>query len=130
MSSLIPKDAKQIVLPNNENVVIFSATFANEAESVQPVSELFRTGNRRNEEADKDDSKKNLLLGAKVIATSGEVNKTEAGSNLIDGNKETKWCDTKPAPNFAVIDLGKTTKMSGWTLVNAGIESSSYVTRT
>ena len=126
----IPKDAKQIVLPNNENVVIFSATFANEAESVQPVSELFRTGNRRNEEADKDDSKKNLLLGAKVIATSGEVNKTEAGSNLIDGNKETKWCDTKPAPNFAVIDLGKTTKMSGWTLVNAGLESSSYVTRT
>ncbi len=126
----IPKDAKQIVLPNNENVVIFSATFANEAESVQPVSELFRTGNRRNAEAGKDDSKKNLLLGAKVIATSGEVNKTEAGSNLIDGNKETKWCDTKPAPNFAVIDLGKTTKMSGWTLVNAGIESSSYVTRT
>jgi len=125
----IPKDARQIVLPKNENIVIFSATFVNEAQGITPVSELFRTGNRRTEDT-AGEKKENLLAGAKVISVSGEVNKDEAGANLIDGNKETKWCDISDAPNYAVIDMGKTTTVSGWKMVNAGIESSSYITRT
>jgi alpha-mannosidase len=126
----IPKDAKQITFPKNENIVVFSAVFANENEKIQPVSELFRTGNRRTANAEGKEVKKNLLAGAKIIASSGEVNEKEKAENIIDGNKETKWCDTNPAPNFVALDLGKSTTLSGWKILNAGIESSSYITRT
>lgn len=126
----LPKGARLITLPKNKKVVIFAATFAYEAENITPVLEIFRTGNRRTTNSEGKEVKKSLLADAKVIASSGEVNEKEKVGNLIDGNKETKWCDTNPAPNFAVIDLGKTTTVSGWKIINAGIESSSYITRT
>lgn len=67
----MPKGAKQVTLPKNENVVVFTATFAYEAENITPVLEIFRTGNRRTTNAEGKEVKKNLLADAKVIASSG-----------------------------------------------------------
>lgn len=125
----IPKGARQIILPNDENVVIFAATLVNDNNEVTPLSPLFRTGNRPAAETEKT-VRPNLLKGAKVIAKSGEVNKEEAAENLIDGNVETKWCDTSVVPNYVAFDMGQSKTITGWKLVNAGVEGSDYVTRT
>lgn len=67
----MPKGAKQVTLPKNEKVVVFTATFAYEAENITPFSEIFRTGNRRTTNAEGKEVKKNLLTDAKVIVSSG-----------------------------------------------------------
>ena len=65
---------------------------------------------------------------AKLIKCSGEVNKEEQAQFAIDGDLETKWCDTSKAPNFIDFDFGKEQEIRGWKLVNAGSEGSSFIT--
>lgn len=126
----LPKGTRSIIMPKDKNVVVFAATLANESDRVIPASRLFNTGNKVNEYGMADEIRPSLLNGAKIVASSGEVNKSEAATNLIDGNTETKWCDTKGAPNYVAFDLGQTKTISSWMLVNAGAEASDYITRT
>ena len=74
-------------------------------------------------------SRTNILKGAKIISASGAVNANESAEKLIDGNMETKWCDTNNAPNYVAFDLGSEKTFSGWRIVNAGSEETSYITR-
>lgn len=126
----IPKGARQLVLPDDENVVVFAATLVNEPERISPAGALFGTNNKDNKLESEDSKRPNLLKGAKVIDKSGEVNEREKAENLFDGDEETKWCDTGDAPYYVAIDLGDAKTVSGWKLVNAGAESASYITRT
>lgn len=127
----IPKGATHVVLPKDENVVIFAATLANASGDVIPACRLFRTGNKESGTSDAvSTSRPNLLKGAKVVAFSGEVNSKEAASKMIDGDTETKWCDNKNLPSYVTFDLGEPKSVSGWKVVNAGEESSDYITRT
>ena len=57
------------------------------------------------------------------------MNANEKAENLVDGNEETKWCDTSDAPNYVTFDLGSSKTISGWKMVNAGIEDASMITR-
>lgn len=128
----IPKGATSLVLPDDPNVVVFAATVTQEdaKQQLEPAAPLFRTGNKTDErQAGAADSRPNLLTGATVIARSGEVNDGERAENLIDGNVDTKWCDVNEAPNYVAFDLGKTVTVSSWEMINAGKESSSYITR-
>lgn len=127
----VPKGATYVVLPRNERVVVFAATAVQEdAPSVVPACEMFRTALKAAPEGKAEAVRTNLLKGAKVIGCSGFVNKREAPEMLMDGDAETKWCDTKEAPNYVDFDLGETKTVSGWKIVNAGAESHSYITRT
>jgi len=125
----LPAGSKSIILPKEDNVVLFAATAVCEDGAVTPAGELFTTGNKANELNATRVEKPSLLKGAKILATSGEVNEREKASNLIDGNTDTKWCDTNNAPNYTSFDLGTTKTINGWRLVNAGKESDSYITR-
>ena len=49
---------------------------------------------------------------------------------LVDGDPDTKWCDTHRAPNYISFDLGSVKPVSRWHLLNAGSEMQAYVTRT
>lgn len=125
----IPKGATELVLPDDENIVVFAATAVAEGPQAEPACCLFRTGNKpENGSADKMD-KVNLLASAKVLAVSGECNERETVPMMFDGNSETKWCDVKPAPNFVSFDLGEEKLVSSWSMLNAGMESSDYITR-
>lgn len=125
----IPKNAKYIIMPKDERVVVFAATLASEATGVTPACRLFSTGNKPGAEKEVA-ARENLLKGAKVTDFSAEVNNDEKAQNLIDGNLETKWCDAKGAPNYVAFDMGTVKTVSGWSLVNAGVEDSDYITRT
>lgn len=124
----IPKDASTIILPDNNNVVLFAATLTAENHpAVVPATQLYQAalipGSKTNPVP-----KVNLLKEAKLIASSGEVNKREAAELAIDGDPQTKWCDTNTSPNYIDLDLGKSRKVSGWKLINAGMENHSYIT--
>lgn len=126
----IPKGAKQVTLPNDENVVVFSATLVNEPERIANAGKLFGTNNKTDVLSSTANTPASLLKNAKVIAKSGEVSGEEKAENMIDGNPETKWCDTSSAPYFVVFDLGQEQTVSGWSMLNAGSESASYITKT
>ncbi len=128
----IPKGATSIVLPNDPHVVIFAATLSNDDASTQPAAKLFETSNRGNELPEPESmmvASKNLMKDAKVIGCSGHVNRNERPELLIDGKEDTKWCDTHALPNHIDFDLGGEHNVARWTLLSAGAENQSYITR-
>lgn len=128
----IPKEATSVVLPHNENVVLFAATLAQEDEAaVMPASTLFHTANRGNATSvagSEEAVRSNLLKSARILACSGFTNDREKPEFLIDGNADTKWCDITQTPNYVDFDLGEAQSLSGWRMLNAGQESHSYIT--
>ncbi|MDE6164680.1 MAG: discoidin domain-containing protein, partial [Muribaculaceae bacterium] len=70
----------------------------------------------------------NILTPEMIVSYSGFVNDREAPAKMVDGDMHTKWCDVKGNPPTVVFDLGKSTEIHGWKLVNAGEEDPSYVT--
>ena len=124
----IPEGATEIIVPSDRNVVVFAATAVNEKNTVKPAGRLFRTANKT-DGSETDAVRTNILKGAKVVAVSGQVNDDEAAVKLVDGDADTKWCDTGKAPNYVAFDLGEEKEFSGWRILNAGAESSNYITR-
>ncbi len=123
----LPKGCSSVTLPSNKNIVLFAATLVQENEPVLAVSELFRTANLKQMQPTPA-SPVNLLKTAQIIAYSGAVNDKEEARFAIDGDLTTKWCDVNKAPNYIDFDLGESKTVKGWKIINAGIESHSYVT--
>ena len=129
----IPKDVHSIVLPKNENVVIFAATAVAENHAfVKPSTKLFLTNNREEVSESvlgkKMISGENLLKNAKLTKWSNFVNEEERPQAAIDGDLSTKWCDIAGLPSFLEFDLGKAQQLTGWKVVNAGKENGSVIT--
>ena len=128
----IPKGARSVELPNDEHIIIFAATAANDADAATPAAPFFTASNRKAavvEEKAEEQTRVNLLKDAKVVNASGYVNASEAPEKLVDGDAGTKWCDITDKPNSVTFDLGEVKRVSGWSLLNAGSESNSYITR-
>lgn len=129
----IPKGVHSIVLPKNENVVIFAATAVAENHAfVKPLTKLFLTNNREEVSESvlgkKMISGENLLKNAKLTKWSNFVNEEERPQAAIDGDLSTKWCDIAGLPSFLEFDLGKAQQLTGWKVVNAGKENGSFIT--
>lgn len=129
----IPKGVHSIVLPKNENVVIFAATAVAENHAfVKPSTKLFLTNNREEVSESvlgkKMISGENLLKNAKLTKWSNFVNEEERPQAAIDGDLSTKWCDIAGLPSFLEFDLGKAQQLTGWKVVNAGKENGSFIT--
>lgn len=130
----IPDGVREIVLPDNPELVIFAATAANEAlPAPQALSQIFRTNNLPSDpvaDAAAAVKKENILKPEYVIAASGYVNNREQPRFICDGDNETKWCDTSGIPSFIDFDLGEQRSFSEWALTNAGAENPGYITST
>lgn len=131
----IPKGATSVILPDDPHIHIFAATVAHEElPGLIAAAPLYDHGNRVNawnpSEKKEEDTRENLLAGATIIACSGHVNERERPECCIDGDPRTKWCDTQDAPNYIEFDMGANQTVSAWSILNAGNESQSYITRT
>ena len=128
----IPKGVREIILPNDEHVVIFAATLANDMADVVAAAPLFKTSILSDAQHMESSPQPqiNLLRDAKITAVSGEVNNNERAALLMDGDPNTKWCDAQAAPNYVTFDFGKPTTISRWRLLSAACEQSAYITRT
>ncbi len=128
----IPKDAKYIILPKNENVVVFAITLGLENQkSVQAVSTLFNSAIREKLIAQGKIEKtkgENVLKNAKIIACSGYFNEREKADYMIDGDLNTKWCEVGNALSYVDFDLKGPKSIKMWKLVNAGRENKDYIT--
>ncbi|MBR6747123.1 MAG: discoidin domain-containing protein [Muribaculaceae bacterium] len=127
----LPKGATEIVLPDNNNIVIFAATAAVEPmKRAEIAAQAFHTANVGNPTMPVTASechKENLLRPEHIIAWSGYVNDRERPQCLVDGDANTKWCDTNARPGFVEFDLGKPVTFSSWEMLNAASELPSYV---
>ena len=128
----VPKNVREIILPNDPHIVIFAATAANDKADMAPASQLFETSFKQNmfSSGKVVEEKNNVLKDARIINVSGECNEREKAVNLTDDNPDTKWCDVSGIPHCVVFDLGKPTTVGSWHLLNAGAEHFSYITRT
>ena len=132
----LPKDATEVTLPDDDHIVIFAATVADDDDLLEPASALFETSLANNETAEATNEESslepmtNLLSDAKVIAVSGQVNTREQASMMVDGDATTKWCDIGGAPNYVTFDLGEQKTVSHWRMLNAGSENTAFITRT
>ena len=128
----VPKGVRQIKLPEDEHVVIFAATAANDIADATIAAPLFKTSILPTtlQTAASAQAQVNLLREAKVIAVSGEANDSERAALLTDGDPNTKWCDPQAAPNYVVFDFGKPTTITRWRVLSAACEQSAYITRT
>lgn len=128
----IPAGAKEIILPDNPALVLFSATLAKEdAGKPEALSTLFRTsfdGKSTRGTAAAARVRESILKPEHIVAWSGHVNDREHPRFLHDGDVTTKWCDITGIPSYVEYDLGETRTMSEWALTNAGSENPSYVT--
>ncbi|MDR0961508.1 MAG: discoidin domain-containing protein [Mediterranea sp.] len=126
----IPDKATEVVLPDNPDIVIFAATLVKEAHTpATALSTLFRTSinnNRLSQQASR--ARVNLLKPEMLVGWSGFVNDVEQPKFLLDGNDQTKWCDTSLLPNYVDFDLGKEQTIGSWEMLGAGHENSVYVT--
>ena len=133
----IPKDISEVILPDDEHVVLFAATLVDELPETTPLSKLFQTSNRNDwvyttatMTGNSRPETQSLLKEAHIIDYSGFTNDTELPSMICDGDENTKWCDTNDLPNHITFDLGSVRPVSRWRLLNAGIETPAYITRT
>lgn len=132
----IPAKATEVILPNEPGVVLFAATAVREdlpqAEAAAP---LFRTNNVCDtpERISADEAaaqSANLLSEKNIIGWSGFVNDGEHPRKMVDGDENTKWCDTGAIPCHVDFDLGEKTEINSWRVVNAATENMAYVTAT
>lgn len=127
----IPAGAKELVLPANQQIVVFAATAVADVNNVAvSCSDLFRIGMEPTSASEDVETYVNLTQGKTVVGRSAEVNRRERAEFAIDDNIETKWCDISGAkPKFIEVDLGKETSVRGWTVFHAGMESLDYITK-
>lgn len=125
----IPAGATQIVMPRNPGIVVFAMKAVDQPADVQTASQMFITGNRNDNPVTAQEKRVNLLKDATVVAKTGEANARETVAMLTDGDERTKWCDVNAAPNYVAFDLGAEHTISGWRILNAGIEGAGDITR-
>ncbi len=123
--------SKTLVLPDNENIVVFAATLSdNKADDVTPAIEMRALPYKTTETVYKSVMNADLMKEAKIAGTSGFTNNRESAEMAIDGRARTKWCDNNEGTKekFIEIDLGANKTFNAWKVVHAGRESENYTT--
>ena len=112
--------------------MLFAATATNvdNAKAVVAANDLFRTSitSGRTEPDLTSSNFGNILKPEHIIGWTGFVNDKEHPKMLVDGDETTKWCDTSGVPSYVDFDLGETTEINAWKVVNAARENIAYVT--
>ncbi len=127
----LPRGAKTLVLPDNPQVAVFAASVAyDEANTAVPASDLLGVALPEPEVGADAGARVNLLSGKRVVERTGEVNASEKAEYAIDGDVETKWCDTGMArPKYITVDLQQDTEIKGWYVMHAGLETLDYIAK-
>ncbi|MDR1681936.1 MAG: discoidin domain-containing protein [Candidatus Symbiothrix sp.] len=127
----VPKNARRLILPENQQIAIFAATLSNDANNnIRPVTDLLQVYLPEKEANDGGFFKNNLLLRKSVTEKSGEINEREQANFAIDSELTTKWCDISDVyPKYMTVDLGEEKNIRGWSVFHAGLELTSYITK-
>ena len=119
----LPAGSNSVVLPNNDDIVIFAMTMANvPAEKVRPAVELYDTLPYIPELAPKPETRTNLALSKPVTADgyfSGET-----PEQAVDGRTDdnSKWCTStgQIEPHWLIVDLGQEYDVDTFVIRHAG----------
>ncbi len=127
----IPAGAKQLVLPENQRIVVFAATVANDRNNAAvSASDLMRIDLAAKGADEGGAANKNLVFGKPVIERSGQVNRSERAESALDDDITTKWCDLSAVrPKFIAVDMEAEQEIKGWYVMHGGLEDLDYITK-
>ena len=125
----IPENAQTLTLPNDPNVIVFSATLSDNQnddilalsnitnlpvyKDIQPVDEITPCGD---------------YLKPATIKASAYTNSDEIPAYAADQNPYTKWCDNRSSDKWLEYDFGKEVQICQWDVTHAGIEEDGFIT--
>lgn len=126
----IPAGAVSITLPENKQVVVFSAVAVNDTDkTVSAAADPLRVSVPVTSKAERLEETICLTDG-NVCGKSGEHNDSEAAILLLDDDVNTKWCDNGNAEQkYVEFDLKRSREIKGWYVLHATKETPSYTTK-
>ena len=126
----LPAGAKELILPNNGNIVVFAVSAANNSnDDTKPAAEFVDIQKQEDFQSNELTHCSELISAYKPTTASGQISDSENPSMAVDGNESTKWCHKISSDKWLAIDLGKTMNICEWKVLHAGIESEGYITK-
>jgi alpha-mannosidase len=124
----LPAGNVELTLPNDEMVVVFAATVAqnpnDETTPAYPLMDIPKQGTSNSDVA---------VCGTelKIISAlaSASVNSSESADKAIDGDSFTKWCDNRSSAKWLEINLENRSRICGWSVLHAASERVEYITK-
>lgn len=126
----LPAGAKELILPNNGQIVVFAVTAANNLnDDTKPAAELVDVQKQEDFQSNEITHCSELISAYKPTTASGNISDAENSTMAVDGDVSTKWCHKITSDKWLVIDLGKIKSICEWKVLHAGIEKVDYITR-
>lgn len=123
------KKPHTLVLPDDNQVVLFATTLINDAAPVEPATDLLKVHLPLKANITLPPAK-NLLSGKPIIENTGKEGKRDKAEFAIDNDLNTKWRDvTSAASKYITIDLGEDQPIHGWSVFHAGLENRDFITK-
>ena len=115
-----------LVLPDNRDIYVFAISLSdNENDDIIPASEISSL-------PQKDDSKLpdfcSMKLDPASVSASHQNGTNEGPNKAVDNDLTTKWCVTNINTPYLELTFKEPVEICRWFVMNAGIESSNYIT--
>ena len=119
-------DATELLIDTNRNLYIFAVTLSdNENDDVTPASEVTSLPTYTDLSPDGGCGEK---LIPQTVQASHQNGSNEGPAKAVDDDLSTKWCVTNNSTPWLELSFAKTVKICHWFVMNAGSESTNYIT--
>ena len=125
----IPVNANvsNLTLPTNPDLYIIALTLSdNDNDDIVSVSEISSLPENIFEQSASECSK---LLTPNSVYASHDNGTNENGEKAVDMKLNTKWCVTNNNTPYLELTFAKPVEICSWFVMNAGVESSDFVTK-
>ena len=118
-------DATDLMIATNTDLYIFAITLSdNVNDDVIPVSEVTSLPVFTDLSEDRCGEK----LVPQTVQASHQNGSNEGADKAVDDDLDTKWCVTDNSTPWLEFSFAKTVEICHWFVMNAGIESTDYIT--
>lgn len=125
----LPEGARELTLPNNEEILIYAATLSNnvndDTRAASTVVSVLDHTDTPNPFIPAEDMGKPLT--PESVTASSFTNSAEAPEFAADGNPDTKWCAAASGPKWLEYRFEKPVTITGWRVENAGKEGDNWI---
>jgi len=119
-------NASNLTFPNNNDILVFAVSLSdNENDDVIPASAISSLPEGNIDSADTGCS---MQLTPASVRASNQNGSAEGPEKAIDGDLSTKWCVTNNNAPWLELTFDSQVEICRWFVMNAGIESSDYIT--
>ena len=119
-------NVSNLTLPNNRDIYVFAVSLSdNENDDISPASAISSLPEKSSDAAGAGCSAK---LTPQSVRASNQNGSAEGPEKAIDGDLNTKWCVVDNNTPWLELTFNTPVEICRWFVMNAGIESSNYIT--